>query len=469
MIWSSKYNLGSGGFSLKKRDRQIKSEAEESTGRLPVAHKFIARANVTMTRRVRAKREEIRHKKNRGLVTQFTIFLILRVIDIGASVAVLGNAWSHEAEWKNLNYSLLNATQNDPKHSLPGSGTPRKIISRHIDPQRFIAGNFNFRNVNHTTSEPRNFGRPKSYPRRNDSRNSTPWKHVDQQIDPRSFIPRNFHPHDAIPRGFNQGETDARKREPLNIKRRSITYRRNEYNAEYCQAAGQWVKKTLDLKTSKYEIILALTLLFNIVSLLLFLTHLGFWMVTLKIAFREGFEHNTRVTRLTGNSLLSLITPVFREVPLSCLNVELLALRSGRAGLACAACTFAIECEESDHIENALNHAKGLLAFDYSVMLINSFWKGISGFYRLFRFKDFHVYYIRVCASIVFGFLYSITAFTPAMFMFIYRYFAIPGLESPFLHDMAERLVVVGATIWVAFVSAGVCCPILYAIRLSAD
>ena len=408
-----------------------------------------------MTRHVKAKREEIRHKKNRGLITQFIIFLILRTIDLSASFAVLSNAWSHKTHWNNLNYTLFNTTKKESTHSSPGASNPRKISPRNAE-------NFNFRNVNHTTSS--NFDRPRnnpreSYPRRNDSR----------KIDSPSFIPRNSHPRDAIPRRFNLRETYPRENKPLNIKRRSITYRVNDFTREYCQSAGQWKKKTLDSKISKYEIILSLTLFFNILSMISFLTHLGFWIVTLQISFREGLEYNTRVTRLTRNSLLSLITPIFREVPLSCLNVELLALRSGHAGLACAACTFARKCEELDYVKNTLNHAKLLLGFDYTIMLANSLWKGVSGFYRLIRFKEFHIYYIRACASIVFGLLYSITAFTPAMFMFIYRYFAIPGLNASFLHDMAERLVVIGATIWVALLSAGVCCPVLYAIRLNVD
>lgn len=410
-----------------------------------------------MTRHVKAKREEIQHKKNRGLITQFIIFLILRSIDIGASLAVLSNAWQHKTQWKNLNYTLLNTTKKEPEHSSPGSSNHRKIIPRNINP---VAESFNFRNVNHTTSQPSNFGPPRinpriSYPRRNDSRNF--------------FIPGNSHLREAIPQRFNLRETDPRENEPLNMKRRSIIYRRNDYTVEYCRSAGQWEKKTLDSKISKYQIILGLTLFFNLLSMTMFLIHLGFWIVTLQISFREGVEYNTRVTRLTRNSLLSLITPVFREVPLSCLNVELLALRSGHAGLVCAACTFTSKCKELDYVENSLKHSKLLLGFDYSIMLANSLWKGVSGFYRLIRFEEFHIYFIRACASIVFGLLYSIAAFTPAMFMFIYRYFAIPGLDAPFLHDMADRLAVIGATIWVALGSVCLCCPILYAIRLNAD
>jgi hypothetical protein len=264
----------------------------------------------------------------------------------------------------------------------------------------------------------------------------------------------------------------------LNIKRRSINSQGTAYNnaqytsssaTDYCQQIDQWDKKKVDSNISEYKTILGFTVFFNIVSLSVFVTHLGFWLATLKTTFEDGTEYETRVTRLTRNSLLSLMTALIRDVPLSCLNVELLARRSGREGLACVACIFAGKCRQEDYIDNSLQLAKSLLYLSYFVMLISSFWKGVSGFYRLSRFKEFNIYIIRACASIVFGFLYCIATFTPAMFMFIYIYFAIPGLDAPFLHDLASRLVVLGATIWVMLVSVVVCCPILYAIRLNAD
>ena len=432
-----------------------------------------------MTRRVRTKREEIEHTKYRGLVIQFIIFLVVRSIDVSASIAVLQNAWSDSSDWENLHYTLFNTTNNEARIITARSNnspsiSPRRIVARSINLQRFLSGRFNPRNVDHwkfdhTIFDPRNLDRPRSNPRKNDSR-----KLKQRKFDPTNFDTRNSDIQKTKSRRLKPGRTDARRNEPLHIKRRSIDsqYTANsgsEHTTEQCQYIGQWSKKKVDSNISEYKAILGLTVFFNIVSLSVFLGHLGFWIVTLKISCKDGTDYQTRVTRLTRNTLLSLSTAIIRDVPLSCFNVELLALRSGREGLACVACIFAGKCGQKDYIENSLNLAKRLLYFNYFIMLINSLWKGVSGFYRLSRFKDFNVYFIRACASIVFGFLYSIATFTPAMFMFIYRYFAIPGLDAPFLHDMAGRLVVLGATIWVMFLSVVLCCPILYAIRLNAD
>ena len=409
-----------------------------------------------MPRLVKEKREKIQHKKYRGLITQFIIFLILRSVDLAASIAVLNNAWSHSSDWKTLDETLFNTTNNQPRNVIkPRSITSRRIVPRSINPRWFVPGSFDPRNVDH-----RNFD------------------HTTFEPDPPNFDPRNSDSRNTIPRRLNPGKTDHRRNVLLNIKRRSINSQGTGYNnaqytsssaTDYCQQIDQWDKKKVDSNISEYKTILGFTVFFNIVSLSVFVTHLGFWLATLKTTFEDGTEYETRVTRLTRNSLLSLMTALIRDVPLSCLNVELLARRSGREGLACVACIFAGKCRQEDYIDNSLQLAKSLLYLSYFVMLISSFWKGVSGFYRLSRFKEFNIYIIRACASIVFGFLYCIATFTPAMFMFIYRYFAIPGLDAPFLHDLASRLVVLGATIWVMLVSVVVCCPILYAIRLNAD
>ncbi|CAB4011685.1 Hypothetical predicted protein [Paramuricea clavata] len=445
-----------------------------------------------MTRRVKEKREKIQHKKYRGLITQFIIFLVLRSIDLAASIAVLNNAWSHSSDWKTLDETLFNTTNNQPRDFIkPRSINSRRIVPRSINPRWFVPGSFDPRNVDHrnfdhTTFEPPNFGprnldRQRSNVRRNDPRNLDPTNSdipnsYSRKLKPRNFVspnfdPPNFDPRNTILRRLNPGKTDPRRNVLLNIKRRSINSAQYTSSSvtDYCQQIDQWDKKKVDSNISEYKTILGFTVFFNIVSLSVFVMHLGFWLATLKTTFEDGAEYETRVTRLTRNSFLSLMTALIRDVPLSCLNVELLARRSGREGLACVACIFAGKCEQEDYIDNNLQLAKSLLYLSYFVMLISSFWKGVSGFYRLSRFKEFNIYIIRACASIVFGFLYCIATFTPAMFMFIYRYFAIPGLDAPFLHDLASRLVVLGATIWVMWVSVVVCCPILYAIRLNSD
>ena len=314
-----------------------------------------------MPRKVRAKREKLQHKKYRGLITQFIIFVLLRSIDLAASISVLAEAGSQSSDWEHLNQTLFNTINNESKNS----------------------------------------------------------KHI--------------------------------------------------FTNEHCQDIKQWNTKEIDSTISKYNSVIGGTLFFNLVSFIVFATHFGFWIATLKVSFDDGTEYETRVTRLTRNTLLSLFTAVFRDVPLSCLNIELLALRSGPEGLACIACTFAGKCRQEDYIENSLKTAKHLLRFNYFMMLLNSLWKGVTAFYRFSRFKEFDFFYIRACASVIFGFLYSILIFTPAMFMFIYVYFAIPGLRIHFLYDLASRLAFIGATMWVVFVSVVVCCPILYAIRLNVD
>ena len=446
-----------------------------------------------MTRRVRAKREKIQHTKYRGLLTQFIIFVVLRTIDLTASIAVLRNAWSDSSDWEGVTYTLFNTTSNEPRNITARSISPRRIVPRNINPKRFISGGFNPRNVvhrnlDHTTFEPSNFNpRKLDRPRRNPSINDpkrNPRKFVSSNVDPRSkdppsndptnFNPRNPELRDMLPRRLNVGKTDVRRDGTQNIKRRSIDHTSADSGSgqttEQCeQHIGAWDKKKMDSNISEYKAILGLTVFFNLVSMTVFLSHLALWVITLRITLIDGADYETRITRLTRNSLLSLATALIRDVPLSCLNVELLALRSGHEGLVCVACIFAGKCGQENYVENSLSLAKSLLYFNYFIMIFNSLWKGVSGFYRLSRFAEFSFYWIRACASIVFGFLYCIATFTPAMFMFIYRYFAIPGLNAPFLYDLASRLVVIGATIWVTSALVAICCPILYAIRLNAD
>jgi hypothetical protein len=421
-----------------------------------------------MTKRVKAKREKIEGKKYRGLLAQFIIYLVLRSVDLAASIAVLQNAWSDSSDWEDINYTLLNKTNNENR--ITRSINPWRIAP---NSRRFVSGNFNPRNNVHWEFDHPIFAPPmvqkrrRSNSRKNDPRNIDPRK-----IDPPSFNPRKADPGNMIPRRFNPGKPDTRGKKPQNIKRRSVEYTSTDSGGDttkQCQEMGLWNKKKMDSNISEYEAILDLTVFFNFVSIAIFLSHLTFWILTLKITFKDGTDYETRVTRLTRNGALSLLTALIRDVPLSCLNVELLALRSGPEGLACVACIFAGKCRQDDYIENSLNLAKSLLYFNYFMMLFNSLWKGVSGFYRLSHFEEFNLYLIRACASVVFALLYSITTFTPAMFMFIYRYFAIPGLDAPFLYDLATRLAVIGATIWVILVLAVLCCPILYAIRLNAD
>lgn len=450
-----------------------------------------------MTRQVKAKREEIRHQKYRGLLAQFIIFLILRSIDLAASIAVLRNAWSHSADWANVNYTLLNTEKNVPGNlNLPTIKT-QSVHQQSSNLTTIVPRtNKNRRSILENPNVPSSFpSHPKEKPlhkidlHRNNIRNpllrnSDPWNLYPRRRDPQrnylnsvdrgNKIPTTSEPRKVVPRkkssrGFVPGKREPRGNEHPAIKRRSVDSKDNTDTTSECEHVEEWSSDAVSSKISEYKFILGLTAFFNAVSFAGFLTHLAFWIVTLRITFQEGADSTTRVTRLTRNSLLSLMTAIFRDVPLSCLNVELLVLRSSSEGLACVACLFAGKCRQENYVEDSLNLAKSLLSFNFTVMLTNSFWKGVSGFYRLSRFKDFNVYLIRACASIVFGLIYCVVTFTPAMFVFIYRYFPIAGQDLPFLHDLASRLVVVGATIWVILGSVVICCPILYLMRLNAD
>lgn len=240
-----------------------------------------------------------------------------------------------------------------------------------------------------------------------------------------------------------------------------------------CQDLKDWKEHGIDASISNYKLILYFTVIFNVTSVIIFLTRLAFWSQTLrKISQDEKEKHHTDdniVTRLTQNSKIALLTPIVRAVPLSCLNTELLALRSGHNGLVCMACILGERCLfKQQYIENTINAAKHILYAYYIVVFVNSQWKGVSAFYRLVRFEKLNLHMIRACASMVFAFLYSITIFTPAMFIFIYRYKATAGFELIFLNDLFNRLIVLGATIWAVCMSAVICCPILYAIQVSA-
>lgn len=317
-----------------------------------------------MTRKVKAQREAYHGKKNRGLITQFVIFVIFRGIDIGASVAVLGNARTQSEEWRNLNLSLFNISQNlsSKVHALDDVG-------------------------------------------------------------------------------------------------------------EVCRENSKWNLQQVDDAINKYQVILNLTVFFNVVSITTFVTHFAFWIATLKMTVQDPVtsDKDSRITRLTRNSLLSLLTAVIRDVPLSCLNTELLVLRTGRNGLVCIGCTFSQSCSSKSFVEESLTKARSLLYFSYSILLMNSLWKGVSGFYRLSRISKFDLHVIRAWASLVFGFLYCSATFTPALLVLMYRYFVIPGFDSPFIREAASRVVVIGSVLWIVGGIAAMCCPLLGAIRLTAD
>ncbi|XP_028393871.1 uncharacterized protein LOC114518135 [Dendronephthya gigantea] len=439
-----------------------------------------------MTRQVKAKRDEIRHKKYRGLLAQFIIFLILRSIDIAASVAVLRNAWTHSADWANVNYTLL-----DPEKNTNLNLPTVKTCSVHQQSSNLttaVAGrNKNRRSIlenpNVPSSLPSHIGgkslhdQIRNPPSRNSNQQNLHPRRKNpllKSVDHRNTNPTIFEPRKDVIRKKVSWEIDPVKRMPRGnehraIKRRSVDFKDNIDTISECEEVGAWSSDAVSKKISEYKSIFGLTAFFNAVSFVAFLTHLAFWIASLRFAFQEGLDSTTRITRLTRNSLLSLMTAIFRDVPLSCLNLELLVLRSGSKGLACVACIFAGKCRQEDYVEDSLNLGRTLLYFYYTVMLINSFWKGVSGFYRLSRFKDFNLYYIRASASIVFGLIYCVVTFTPAMFVLIYRYFPIAGQGLSFLHDLTSRLVVVGATVWVIFASVAICCPILYLMRLNVD
>lgn len=237
-----------------------------------------------------------------------------------------------------------------------------------------------------------------------------------------------------------------------------------------CKGNNEWDKKDVDSAIKHYDTILWLTLFFNVVSLTVFFTHFSFWVATLKIAFQSPLnEKDDRIERVTRSSLLSLTTAAIRDVPLSCLNTELLIARTGREGLACIACISTRGCSIEGYVGKSLDTARGLLYFSYTIALINSLWKGVSGFYRLSRFENFRLHIIRATASIVFAFFYCATTFTPAMLILIYRYFTIPGFDSKFAHGVAERIVVIGGVVWVIGGTMLLCCPLLSAIRLTSE
>ena len=235
------------------------------------------------------------------------------------------------------------------------------------------------------------------------------------------------------------------------------------------ECVSGWLKKDVESEIRKYNTILVLTVFFNTVSCVVFLIHFSFWIKTLKIFSNDVNGYDTVVKRLFRSSLMSLASAVIRDIPLSCLNTELLVLRSGRAGLVCRACSFSKSCSPQAYVVTSLTLSRQLLYYSYSTMLLNSQWKAVSGFYRLSRIKDFEIHIIRACASIVFAFIYCATTFTPAMLVLIYRYFAIPNQNLEFLHQIAAKVVVVGGVVWVIGGSAVLCCPILNAIKLTVD
>ena len=228
-----------------------------------------------------------------------------------------------------------------------------------------------------------------------------------------------------------------------------------------------WDMEKLHELYDLYNTVLTIYILFLALAGVIFFLHFCMWMIAIilsltKIDFMT--EHMPQLVK--GKAIFAVTESFFQDIPISCIAIELYLLRRGRDGLICYLCTHIPTCTKADHLDDLLSDSSGKLTFLLFAIALTTTWKGLTAMFRFSYTGVLDIFIIRALVSLFAAGIYNIVILTPAMVLLKYRYYALPGVTKGFFSDIIDRVMIIGALMWVIVLMGGCCCPLMSMIKL---
>lgn len=234
----------------------------------------------------------------------------------------------------------------------------------------------------------------------------------------------------------------------------------------YCTTT-EWDMEKLHELYDSYNSVLMIYLVCLALAGLIFFLHFCMWLIAIilsltKIDFMT--EHMPQLVK--GKAIFAITESFFQDIPISCIAIELYLLRRGRDGLICYLCTHIPTCTKADHLDDLLGTSSGKLSFLLFAVALTTTWKGLTFMFRFTRTGVLDIFIIRALVSLFASGIYNIVILTPAMVLLKYRYYTLPGVTKGFFSDIIDRVMIIGALMWVIVLMGGCCCPLMSMIKL---
>lgn len=253
------------------------------------------------------------------------------------------------------------------------------------------------------------------------------------------------------------------------INFKNTTNTSNPYTSKavsYCTTTEWDIEKLRELY-DLFNSVLMIYLVFLALAGLIFFLHFCMWLIAIilsltKIDFMT--EHMPQLVK--GKAIFAVTESFFQDIPITCIAIELYLLRRGRDGLICYMCTHIPTCTKADHLNELLSDSSSKLSFLLFAVALTTTWKGLTFMFRFTRTDVLDIFIIRALVSLFAAGIYNIVILTPAMVLLKYRYYTLPGVQKGFFSDIIDRVMIIGALMWVIVLMGGCCCPLMSMIKL---
>lgn len=234
----------------------------------------------------------------------------------------------------------------------------------------------------------------------------------------------------------------------------------------YCTTT-EWDMEKLQELYSLYDVVLKIYMFFLAIAGLIFFLHFCMWIVAIILSLTKiDFITEQMPKVVTGKIIFSVAESFLHDIPISCIAIELYLLRRGSNGLICYVCTHSPTCTKADHLDDLLSDSAGKLSFLLFAIALTSTWKGLTSMFRFSRTDVIDIFIIRAVVSLFASGIYNIVILTPAMVLLKYRYYTLPGVTKGFFSDIIDRVMIIGALLWLIVIMGGCCCPLMSIIKL---
>lgn len=234
----------------------------------------------------------------------------------------------------------------------------------------------------------------------------------------------------------------------------------------YCTTTDWDMEKVNELY-NLYNLVLNVYVFFLALAGLIFFLHFCMWIVAITLSLTKiDFITEQTPKVVTGKVIFTVTESFFHDIPISCIAIELYLLRRGSDGLICYLCTHSPSCTKADHLDDLLSDSSSKLSFLLFAIALTSTWKGLTSMFRFSRTGVIDIFIIRAIVSLFAAGVYNIVILTPAMVLLKYRYYTLPGVQSGFFADIIDRVMIIGALMWVIVLMGGCCCPLMSIIKL---
>ena len=240
----------------------------------------------------------------------------------------------------------------------------------------------------------------------------------------------------------------------------------NPKAVSYCTNTD-WDMEKLHELYSLYKTVLMIYLVCLALAGLIFFLHFCMWLIAITLSLTKidfMTEHMPQLVK--GKFIFAVTESFFQDIPISCIAIELYLLRRGRDGLICYMCTHLPTCTKTDHLDEILSASSSKLSFLLFAIALTTTWKGLTAMFRFTRTGVLDIFIVRALVSLFAAGIYNIVILTPAMVLLKYRYYALPGVSKGFFSDIIDRVMIIGALMWVIVLMGGCCCPLMSMIKL---